>query len=60
MIFLDERTGIVHWDDKSDYQDTRYDELKILSKTENLILFENTISFWTFPVAVFQAFKEVF
>lgn len=60
MLSLDEETGIVRWNKKSEFQNTRYDELKVLTKNENLIYFENTILFWTFPVSVFQAFTEVY
>lgn len=60
MVTVDEETGVVHWNNDSEYQYTKYDELKNLSKTENLIYFENTVLFWSFPVSVFQAFKEVF
>jgi KaiC/GvpD/RAD55 family RecA-like ATPase len=60
MILVDEATGIISWNENSEYQNTRYDEIKRLSKTENLIYFENTVLFWTFPVSVFQAFEEVY
>jgi hypothetical protein len=60
MVLVDEATGIIRWNENSEYQNTRYDEIKRLSKTENLIYFENIILFWTFPVSVFQAFKEVY
>jgi hypothetical protein len=60
MILVEEGTGIIRWNEASDFQNTRYDEIKNLSKTENLIYFENTILFWTFPVSVFKAFKEVY
>lgn len=60
MILVDEKTGLIRWNEEGKYQDTEYNEIKVLSKTENLYFFENTVLFWTFPVSVFQAFKEVF
>lgn len=60
MVFIDETTGIIHWNESSSYQNTKYNEIKVLSKSENLIYFENTVLFWSFPVAVFQAFKEIY
>ncbi|WP_087972754.1 hypothetical protein [Oceanobacillus rekensis] len=60
MIAIDSDTGIIHWNENSEYQHTKYNEIKVLSKNENLIFFENTILFWTFPVSVFNAFNEVY
>src|SRR5699024_622053 len=60
MISINSDTGIIRWNENSNYQNTKYNEVKNLSKNENLIYFENTILFWTFPVSVFQAFTEVF
>jgi len=59
MIFIDE-AGVIRWNYESGYQNTKYNEIKVLSKTENLIFFENTILFWSFPVSVFNAFDEVY
>lgn len=60
MVSVDESTGLVCWNDASEYQETQYNEIKILAKTENLYFFENTVLFWTFPVSVFNAFEEVY
>lgn len=60
MVFVEEATGVIRWNENSEYQQTKYNEIKTLSKTENLIYFENTILFWSFPVSVFHAFKEVY
>ncbi|VVM35284.1 DEAD/DEAH box helicase family protein [Terribacillus sp. AE2B 122] len=60
MITIDSETGIVHWNENSMYQHTKYNEVKNLSKNENLIYFENTILFWTFPVSIFNSFNEVY
>jgi hypothetical protein len=60
MIQVEEDTGILRWNKDSKYQKTKYDEIKRLCKTESLVYFEKTILFWTFPVSVFQSFKEVY
>jgi hypothetical protein len=60
MVFVEEGTGVIRWNENSEYQNTKYNEIKVLSKTENLIYFENTVLFWSFPVSVFQAFKEIY
>lgn len=60
MVSIEEKTGLVRWNDESDYQNTVYNDVKNLAKTENLYFFENTILFWTFPVSTFQAFEEVY
>ncbi|MCB5235890.1 hypothetical protein [Niallia circulans] len=60
MVSVEKNTGLVCWNDESEYQETRYNEIKPLAKTENLYFFENTILFWTFPVSVFNAFEEVY
>jgi hypothetical protein len=60
MVSVEKDTGVIRWNESSEYQNTKYNEIKILSKTENLIYFENTVLFWSFPVSVFQAFKEIF
>lgn len=60
MISIDPSSGVVKWNENTPYQDTKYNDLKRFSKTENLVYFENTILFWTFPVAAFKAFKEIY
>lgn len=60
MVSIEESTGLVRWNNESAYQNTAYNDLKNLAKTENLYFFENTILFWTFPVTTFKAFEEVY
>lgn len=60
MISVEEDTGLIRWNDESEFQQTKYDEIKILSKKGNLIYFENSILFWLFPVSVFKAFKDIY
>ncbi|GGF16959.1 hypothetical protein GCM10010954_14520 [Halobacillus andaensis] len=60
MVSVDEISGVVQWNDTSTYQQTKYNEIKTLSKSENLIFYENSILFWSFPISVFQAFTNVY
>ncbi|MEH6949633.1 DEAD/DEAH box helicase family protein [Bacillus sp. JJ634] len=60
MVSVEEETGVIRWNDNSEYQNTKYNEIKNLCKNENLIYFENTVLFWSFPVPAFQAFKEIY
>lgn len=60
MIRVEEETGLIRWNDESKFQDTPFNNIKNLAKSENLYFFENTVLFWTFPVSTFKAFNEVF
>lgn len=60
MILVDGVTGLITWNSLGGFQDTRYNIIKNLCKTENLHYFQQTFLFWTFPVTVFNAFKEVY
>ncbi|PET44463.1 hypothetical protein CN514_21815 [Bacillus sp. AFS001701] len=50
-------TGYVYWI-KSNY-DGAFKRIERLARTGNLMIFNNTAMFWTFPISVFQAFKSV-
>lgn len=60
MVLVDEETGLIQWNNEGEYQETRYKDIKTLAESNNLYYFENTILFWTFPISVFKAFKEVY
>lgn len=60
MIQVDANTGLIQWNSAGSFQDTRYNAIKTMSKFDNLFYFQNTVLFWTFPVTVFTAFKDVF
>lgn len=60
MILVEDNTGLIKWNSEGDYQDTKYNAMKDLSRFENLYYFKNTVLFWTFPVTVFKAFKDVY
>ncbi len=52
--------GFVKWnEDKKDY-DTRYNDIKEMALNNTLIYFRDTVFMWTFPVSIFEAFKEVY
>lgn len=56
-VTVDEH-GFVAWE-KEKYDGT-FKRIERLAKTNNLMIFNNTAMFWTFPVSVFKAFKDVF
>lgn len=37
MILVDEKTGLIRWNSEGDYQDTEYNSIKNLAKTDNLL-----------------------
>lgn len=56
-VTVDEN-GFVAW--KKEKYDGTFKRIERLAKTNNLMIFNNTAMFWTFPVSVFKAFKDVF
>jgi len=42
-----------------DYDGTKFADIMAKAKTHNLIYFNNSMMFWTFPIEIFDAFKEV-
>lgn len=44
---------------KDDYDGTKFVDIMGKAKTHNLIYFNNSMMFWTFPVEIFKAFKDV-
>lgn len=49
--------GFVTW--KKEKYDGTFKRIERLAKTNNLMIFNDTAMFWTFPVSVFKAFKNV-
>jgi len=41
------------------YDGTKFADIMLKAKTHNLIYFNNSMMFWTFPIEIFNAFKEV-
>lgn len=56
-VTVDEN-GFVAW--KKEKYDGTFKRIERLAKTNNLMIFNDTAMFWTFPVSVFKAFKDVF
>lgn len=42
-----------------EYDGTKFADIMKKAKTHNLIYFNNSMMFWTFPIEIFKAFKEV-
>ena len=54
------KDGLVMWnEDKMDYQ-TQYDDIKNMCLNKNLFMVNNVLLMWTFPVEIFNSFKEVY
>jgi len=56
-IIVDER-GILHWVDQNYVG--RFQELRTMIEEGNVIMVNNTILIWNFPVSIFESFKEVY
>jgi len=60
-------TGLAHidkdnyvvWDDDT-YEGNKFNEIKSMSKSRNLILVDNVLLLWNFPIDIFQSFTEVY
>lgn len=50
--------GIVEWN--VDEYDGEYNHIKIMCKNNSVFMVNNCLLMWTFPVSVFQSFKEVY
>lgn len=57
-IEVDSQTGIIQWND-NEYKG-KFEELKYLSKNDNLFLFNNTFMFWTLHHKSFEVFEDVY
>lgn len=57
-IKINEDDGVIEWLDE-DYSG-KFEELKHLSKNDNLFLFRGTFVFWTLHHQAFQCFKDIY
>ncbi|CEQ01705.1 Uncharacterised protein [[Clostridium] sordellii] len=57
-IHIDKEKGIIKWLD--DEYKGKFEELKHLSKNDNLFLFRDTFVFWTLHHKAFECFKDVY
>lgn len=58
IIEVDELTGYIKWMDNEYYG--KFEELKELSKNDNLFLFNETFVFWTLHCKSFEVFEDVY
>lgn len=58
LAHLDDDNYVV-WDDDT-YEGKKFDEIKHMSKNHNLLLIDNMLLLWNFPIDIFKAFKEVY
>lgn len=56
MISVDDE-GVVHW--LKDGYEGRFEDLRDMCLTESVILHNNVLVLWMFPIDVFKAFKDV-
>ncbi|WP_252225332.1 MULTISPECIES: hypothetical protein [unclassified Clostridium] len=61
LISIDRKNkNIVKWnEDKQDFS-SKYDDIKQMVLNNNVYMVNNTLLMWTFPVEIFQAFKEIY
>ncbi len=48
----------VHW--IKDYNDTQYDKIKLMAESRSLVLVNNRLMVWSFPIDIFDCFEEVY
>jgi hypothetical protein len=58
MAHIDENNYVI-WDDDN-YEGNKFNEIKSMAKNHNLLLIDNTLLLWNFPIDIFQVFKEVY
>lgn len=58
LAHVDEDNYVV-WDDKS-YAGDKFSLVKSMAETRNLILINNMLMVWNFPIDIFSAFKEIY
>jgi hypothetical protein len=52
--------GFCIWNDDDYAQDGKFNNIRKLAETNNLIIHNNTALYWTFPVDAFRAFEQVY
>lgn len=58
LATMDEDGQHVKWI-ANDYDGTKFADIMAKAKSYNLIYFNNSMMFWTFPIEIFKAFKDV-
>ena len=60
-ISIDQSNGMVTWnEDKKNYEDTQFDEVRRLALNHNLICVHDKMLVWRFPPDIFQYFESVY
>ena len=52
--------GLVQWNEDKRNFESKYDDIKIMCKSNSVFLVNNSLFMWTFPIDIFNAFKEVY
>lgn len=52
--------GFCQWNDEDYDKQGKFNNIRILAETNNLIIHNNTALYWTFPVEAFKAFDKVY
>lgn len=61
MIYIDkENNNMVLWSNDKLEIDTQYNTLKRMCINKNVFMINNVLLMWTFPIEVFNSFKEVY
>ncbi|WP_306291522.1 hypothetical protein [Paraliobacillus ryukyuensis] len=60
FVKVDKDTGLITWNEDMEDKSTQYDYVKDLCRNSGLYMYKDNMFMWTFPVKVFQAFKEVY
>jgi len=60
LIHIDDKTGLVTWNEDKQDKETAYNHIKEMAKNKNIYIYDGKIFIWTFPVQVFKSFKDVY
>lgn len=60
FIRIDPDTGLVAWNEDKKHKSTAYDYIKNLCKNKSLYVYKDDMFMWTFPVHIFESFKDVY
>jgi hypothetical protein len=58
LAHIDDNNFVI-WDDNS-YKGEKFSLIKSMSETRNLILIDNMLMAWNFPIDIFEAFQEIY
>lgn len=60
FITIDEKTGLVTWNEDKKSKSTQYDKIKDLCRNKSLYVYGDSVFMWTFPIHIFESFREVY